>query len=118
MLHGIFPGHGNDVDAMKPYAPHLSALASAGWEPITRATADSDKVQLERFGSGKTVYLVAHNKGNEPVTAQVTVDLKALGLEGCQADNLVTSEPIALQDGKYGIGLGDRGTMAVVLKRQ
>jgi len=118
LLHGIFLGHGHDIEAMKVHAGALQTLAAAGWEPLNHAVADSARVQIERFGSGPTVYLVAHNTGNEPVTAQVAVDLGALGLEGCQASNLLTGEALPLQGGRLSAELGDRGTLALVLKAQ
>jgi hypothetical protein len=85
LLHGIYPGAGNDVKVMAQHVEVLQELALAGWEPITCARADPATVRLERFGREGRIFLVAHNPTEEAVDATVTVDAKALGLARVEA---------------------------------
>lgn len=116
MLHGIFPGQGSDIEGMKRHAAAMRALSAAGWEPVTHARVDAESVQLERFGTGKTVYIVAHNRSDGAVSAKVAVDLKALGLEECRATDVVDGKAVGLSGGTMGLELAERGTVAVVVE--
>ncbi len=118
LLHGIHPGHGNEIEAMRRVAQPLQRLARAGWEPITHARAEPACVRVERFGNGAEVYLVAHNTGNEAVQAVLSADLGALGLEGAAAVSVLSGDaPVALAEGRATFPLAARGTEMLCLRR-
>lgn len=118
LLHGIFPGHGNDVKILQKYAPFLSELAKAGWQPITNAWAKPDFVRIERFGSGTQVYLVAHNPTEQLVDAQIEVDVKALKFGDFLAIDLMEGKQIEVNANRIRIPLPAKGTKVIRLKRQ
>lgn len=115
LLHGIFPGHGNAVEWMRPQADLLRRLASAGWEPIPHVQVEPASVRIERFGSGPTVYLVLHNLEGEAVSACLNVDKSLLAGEfrGTLAGGGPPLEPLP---GPWTIPLEPHGTMAIVLQ--
>jgi len=116
LLHGIFPGHGNNLEWMRQQADLLRALAAAGWEPITQARVEPSAVRVERFGSGPTVYLVLHNPTPEPVQCRLQVEAAALGLQEFQAVLAASGEALeARQDGLI-VPLEPRGTSVVTLR--
>lgn len=45
----------------KKIIPIVDELNIAGWEPITYAKADNEKVFVERFGEGSNVYITVRN---------------------------------------------------------
>lgn len=65
----------------KKYIPVLQALALAGWEPVTRATAEPAGTVIERFGGeeGRPLFLTVRNTDRVSRDVFVTIDLKALG---------------------------------------
>jgi hypothetical protein len=67
-----------DRPLFRRYIPVIRRVAEAGWEPITYATCADADVWIERFGSGKEVFLTAFNPRPAPVTAHVAVDLGRL----------------------------------------
>jgi hypothetical protein len=92
MLYGIAPnivGGSGDAERWnrwrplyKKYMPIIIALCEAGWEPVTHATVEPLEVLIERFGpTDGALYLTARNTGEEPVTADFTVDAAALGVD-------------------------------------
>jgi hypothetical protein len=117
LLHGIYPGHGNDLAAMKRVAGPLQQLAKAGWEPLTYARAAPATVRLERFGSAPEVFLVAHNPSREAVTATVAVDLKALGLGGATAASVLSGNAVALAEGRLSLSLAPQSTAILRLRQ-
>jgi len=116
MLHGIFLGHGNDLEAMKEYADSLRRLAGAGWEPITHAKAASEAVRVERFGAGETVYLVAHNTTDDPVSTTLSIDSPALGMEGVVIQDRA-GNPCETTDEGLALDLAGHETRLLVLHK-
>lgn len=104
LVHAIFPGHGNDLDLMKRYAPAFRALAAAGWEPVTLATAKPQTVRLERYGRD---LLVVAPTGGEPMDAEITLD-SALGCRAGRAVPLLGGEPLAVREGRLQVHLDGR----------
>jgi len=101
LLYGIFPGHGNDLNLLKKYNPYLQILAKAGWEPVPYAYSDNEKILMERFGKGKTVYLSIHNPADEAQSCYLFVEIDKLGLKNIKASNLLTGETLrVLPSGK------------------
>lgn len=117
LLHGIFPGHGNDLQTLRNYAQLLQRLSSAGWEPITGAKVDTPTVRLERFGQGNEIYLVAHNTDDKTAKATIHLELEALGLHKFTVSSLLGEQPTQLAKEKLTIALPPKGT-AVILLRQ
>ena len=115
ILHDIYPGHGNKVEVMRLYAALLRDLAAAGWEPITQARVEPATVRLERYGSGATVYLVAHNPAKEPVEATIQVDGKALGWKQFTAAMADTQQTLPVTGDGVPVHLDPQGTVAVRL---
>jgi hypothetical protein len=66
----------------KKYVPLLRALAQAGWEPITYATAEPKGTVIERFGGerGRKLFFTVRNISQGSHTTSITIDAKALGL--------------------------------------
>ena len=62
------------------YAPANLALRLAGWEPVTYATANSQAVQLQRFGRGAHIYLTVWGP-TPPASVEIEVDAAKLGLK-------------------------------------
>ena len=118
LLHGIYPGHGNDVAAMKRVAGPLQQLAKAGWEPVTYARAEPASVRIERFGSAPEVFLVVHNPAQEAVVATLAVDLKALAMEGAAgATSVLADSAVSMTDGKLSLTLAPQATEMLRLRR-
>jgi len=118
LLHGIYPGHGNDVKAMQRVAGPLQQLAKAGWEPLTLARTEPAAVRIERFGSAPEVFLVAHNPAKEATTAAITVDLKDLGLENASATAVLAGDAaVPMANGKLTLALAGQATEMIRLRR-
>ena len=89
---GIFPGGygGSKKFSKEPklraiykkYVPVIQELAKAGWEPVTFAATDADRVRIERFGSrGATpMYFTVDNPGEDEATCTLRIEAKDLGL--------------------------------------
>jgi len=98
MLFGIAPGasgpskKNKDAEAaeravFRTRMPVLSAMAAAGWEPVTHARAKG--LDVERFGSKPgRLYFAVRNRGAAKRAGRVVIDAKALGL----ADKLAVRE--------------------------
>jgi hypothetical protein len=116
LLHGIFPGHGNDLAAMAKVAPLLKEIAAAGWEPIAHARAEPTTVRVERFGTGKRLFLVLYNPTDAEVTARLTVDAQGLGLTRIGAVEVLLGEEAEAQGGPFEVKLAPRGTSLLKLE--
>ena len=118
LLHGIYPGHGNEISVMAELAEGLRELSAAGWEPLTHATAEPATVRVERFGSGDRVYLSMHNPTEDAVSMVVRLDRGALGLgDGFQARDLLDDGPVAVETDALRLDLAGKATRTVVLEK-
>jgi hypothetical protein len=98
LFYGIFPSmfshnasqdpywqnpdlYNRDRLMFKKYIPMIKKIAEAGWEPITNAVTDNDKVYIERFGSADAIYFTLLNSSNSAQDVVVTIMSKDLGLE-------------------------------------
>ncbi len=115
LLHAIFPGHGNDVLILCKYAPLLKELAKAGWQPITGARPFPDHVQLERFGTGQHLYIVAHNPQDQPVDATVRLVDRDLRSRRISAVTLPERHPLAVEGDAIRVHLSERDTAVISL---
>lgn len=118
LLHGIFPGHGNEIAVMSKYAGMLRELEAAGWEPITHARVQPEALRIERFGSGDKVYLIVHNPGAEPVDARISVDVRSLGMAGFAAELGLGGGTVQAKDGILPVRVEAQGTTVLVLQKR
>jgi hypothetical protein len=70
-----------DRPLFQRYIPVIRELSTAGWEPITHATAGTT-AEIERFGDFRRgpVSLTVRGQGGEPLDTVVTLDLESSGL--------------------------------------
>jgi hypothetical protein len=62
------------------YVPLVRELGLAGWEPVPHANAADERVLVERFGSGESLFIVANNpEKSATIATTLEVDLTALG---------------------------------------
>jgi len=109
LLYAVHPGTGafRDPAAYEPsrplfrhYEPLICWLDEAGWQPVTRATAEPAGVLVERYGPGTgrlagVVFLTLHLcEGEQPCAARVTaqVEPSELGMRRLQAGDVVAWE--------------------------
>ncbi|MFA4016468.1 MAG: hypothetical protein RUDDFDWM_001578 [Candidatus Fervidibacterota bacterium] len=118
LLHGIFPGYGNDLQTLRNYAQLLQRLSSAGWEPITGARVDPPTVRLERFGKDSEIYLVAHNTEEKQVKATIHLELDTLGLRNFTVSSSLGEQPTELAKEKLMVSLPPKGTIAILLRQE
>ena len=113
LLHGIFPGHGNEVEVLRRYAPLLREMAAAGWEPVTYARVEPATLRVERFGHGERLFLAVHNPASEPCTASLALDRQGLELGDGPLRNALTGEVVAVTDGRVSMGLAGQDTLVL-----
>jgi len=73
--------YNRDRHLFKRYIPIIKKVAEAGWEPITYAKTNNDKVYIERFGSTDDIYFTLLNNSNTEQKVDVVIMYKDLGLE-------------------------------------
>jgi len=117
-LHDIYPGHGNNLNAMRRCIGLLRELSAAGWEPITGARVRPNQVRIERYGSREHIYLVLHNPTEKDVQAEVRVDAKTLKLPGFTALLQPAGHPLQAQGNRLTVPLAGRETVVVVLNQE
>jgi hypothetical protein len=91
LAYGMFPGffshnasqghyftrpelYNRDRPLFKKYVPLCQRAAEAGWEPVTRAHANDDRVHVERFGDR---YLTVFNDSPDRRTVTIRLDVPA-----------------------------------------
>ncbi len=64
------------------YMPVLQAMSLAGWRPVTKAEAGTERIGVERFGPGEDGALLysIRNRTEDRVRGEVRFDLAGLGL--------------------------------------
>ncbi len=67
--------YNRDRHLFKKYIPLIKKIAEAGWEPITYAGTDNDRIYIERFGPDKerNVYFTILNDSNETLKSVITI---------------------------------------------
>jgi hypothetical protein len=66
-----------DRPLFKKYVPLCKRVSEAGWEPITQARSNDERVHLERFGDQGTRYLTVFNDSQERRTTTITLETRA-----------------------------------------
>ena len=76
--------YNRDRPLFKRYIPVIKRLAAAGWEPLTAARCDKDKVYVERYGSlaQGNLHLTVFNDTETAQKTTITLDPKLFGLAG------------------------------------
>lgn len=125
LAYGMFPGffspdassghyfsrpelYNRDRDLFKKYVPLCRIVSEAGWEPITLARSDREKVRVERFGSR---YITVLNDSEDAVTAHITLDSQ-LRVTG-DVKELVQGRTLSVRDSSMELAL-DAGDVAVL----
>lgn len=99
LFYAVHPGTGgfsnpSEYEPSRPlfrfYEPLIIWLDEAGWDPVTEARSDQEKVLLERYGPGQgkyagVVFLAMRNAGSTETTARVEASPKALAMAGPSA---------------------------------
>ncbi|MCS7252699.1 MAG: hypothetical protein RMK18_02115 [Armatimonadota bacterium] len=70
-----------DRDLFKRYIPLIKALAKAGWEPVTNAWTDNEKVYVERYGASDEVFFTLLNDSDAPQEFTLAIDATTLRLD-------------------------------------
>ena len=78
------------------YMPTMQRVALAGWEPITHAQVEGEGLFVERFGSWHDgdLHFTVHNDADEPRIGRLSIDRKALEIDGETAWVELLSEEI------------------------
>ncbi len=113
LLHGIWPGHGNDTQMLIRLDPILRLLDAAGWEPLSGVRAEPPTVQVERFGTGDRLYFVLHNPAPEDVQARFSTDPEVLGRRPWGVSSVLGPEPVG--DGAISLTLGPQETAVLAV---
>jgi hypothetical protein len=117
-LHGIHPGMGNDIEAMKQVTGLLHEMTSAGWEPITGARVKPEHVRVERFGSLETVYLALHNASDSEAQAELEVDTSIISLAGATVTLMPLGQAVEPESNVLTAKLSPRETVVFVIHRK
>jgi len=116
LAYGMFPGffsanastghyfsrpelYDRDRDLFKKYVPLCKLVAEAGWEPITGARTDKERVYVERYGER---YLTIFNDTDRQQDATISLDAATTG----PVSDLVTGRTVTFQDEKATLTLG------------
>jgi len=88
------------------YIPLVKAVAEAGWEPLTLASASSPSIAMERYGEDDEVYLTLMNQGTTAVSATIAFDAPAAGLgSAASAEEITAGAPVSFAGGQFTISL-------------
>ena len=117
-LHGIYPGLGNDIEAMKRVSGLLQELSAAGWEPITGVHIQPEQVRVERFGTAGTIYLVVHNPSDTETQAAMEVDTKIIDLTNADVLLKPMDQAITPNNNVLTAKLAARETQVFVIHRK
>lgn len=94
--------YNRDRHLFKKYIPLAKKIAEAGWEPITYAETDNEKVYIERFGPDKegNLFFTILNDSNDAIETIITImdDLKIVSCESFL--DLISNENIKAKTDK------------------
>lgn len=131
LLYGIFPSffsadawhrpywgepgaYERDRPLFRKYVPLLRRLAAAGWQPVTGAACDNDRLAVERFGPDASghLYLVIHNPAERVQEGWITLDPELACGRG-PARELVGGRRLELSESRFRATLEPYGTWVV-----
>lgn len=129
LAYGMFPGYFSadastghyftrpelyerDRELFKKYVPLCKKVAEAGWQPITWATTNNEKIYIERFGAdlSKSIYTV-FNDSEETVDLTIRFRFDRFPLKFVEA---VTGESKAAEHGRLILTLEPEGVAVLV----
>ncbi len=90
--------YNRDRHLFKKYIPLIKMIAEAGWEPITFAETDNNRVYVERFGPDRegNVFFTALNDSSETLKAVITI-IDEIGLSfSKEIKDLINDENISV----------------------
>ena len=106
-----------DRPMFRRYIPLIQRLATAGWQPATRADCDAPGLRLERFGpdaAGHT-FLTVHNPGDATVHARIRIE-GAGPRRSAEPHEWVQRRPLAWEpDGGVRLSVGPLETRMIEL---
>lgn len=103
------------------FTPNCRMLSKAGWEPVTCARASGEKIILERYGSGDTVYFVIMSEAGREQECVVDIDLRHLdfGAGSFSIEEVARNTPLDIgADGKVGLKLKPYKTCIIAVKKK
>lgn len=101
----------------KKYIPLIKLIAGAGWEPVTYASVNSEKIRIERFGSAGNLFFTLRNSGSQDQTCIITLDQKGLGITGNPAGSeLLTGDKISIKGNKLSLVIPSGRTRVIVIQ--
>lgn len=82
--------HNRDRHLFRRYVPLIVRLSEAGWEPITHALSDNEKVLIERFGrwDDGNLHFTVYNASDQMQNTVIAIDAAKLGLSERDVRNL------------------------------
>jgi hypothetical protein len=97
LFYGMYPGmfshnaaeapywrnptwYNRDRHLFKRYIPLIKRIAEAGWEPVTYAHSDNERIYIERFGPDAegNIYLTLLNDSDQAQAATIHIEREAL----------------------------------------
>jgi hypothetical protein len=107
-----------DRPLFRKYIPVIRRVAEAGWQPVTEATSDNERLLVERFGpdAGGHVWLTLHNDSEQPQTGLVSLVPMALRLpKPCRAVESLAGRRFDWPDDGWRISMNPQETKVVEL---
>jgi len=98
--------HNRDRHLFRRYVPLIIRLCEAGWEPITHALSDNEKVLVERFGrwSEGNLHFTVYNASDQFQNATIAIDAAKLGLRERDIRNLTAWALTDLKPFPFAVG--------------
>jgi hypothetical protein len=119
-LFGVYPSIGRRCDeayqkfgdVYKTYMPILRQLGAAGWQPVTYASSEDEKILIERFGPkepGTSIFFTIYNARDQEKSTRIRMDAKTLHIGAVEsASELVRGQALpAGMEFPLTIGPGD-----------
>ena len=97
--------YNRDRHLFRKYIPIIKRVAEAGWEPVTYAVTDNDKVYIERFGPDAegNVYFTVLNDSSEEQKVLITIMGHNLRIAAPESvEDLISGDDVRVSaDGEY-----------------
>jgi hypothetical protein len=112
--------YNRDRPLFRKYIPVIRRVAEVGWQPVTGASCDNEKISVERFGPDArgAVYFTLHNDTRAPQAGRLRLELAALGLAGTpRAQELVAGQSVTWAADGLRVSLAPQETKVICLGR-
>jgi hypothetical protein len=109
--------HNRDRHLFRRYVPLIVRLCEAGWEPVTHAWSDNERVLVERFGrwSDGNLHFTIYNASDQLQNAIIAIDAAKLGLKERDARNLTIWVLIDLKTFPFAVGSTKFSPLTILL---